>query len=181
MYSTLCCTFLCCCFSWRQCETSKNFLVTRSREEILYGVLFTFFFLLLIFTLVAASISHFLTTTVKCSFYSSNEIDLLCFFISGSSSFSDMHINVDIKIKSEEKNWLCGCFLSLKVRVAVQFTAKTCGYLKWKISPQLTRRVDIHRGAFLRAKISWMHRLPNFLTHGAALHSLNARTKKFRH
>ena len=63
-----------------------------------------FFFLLLIFTLVAASISHFLTTTVKCSFYSSNEIDLLCFFISGSSSFSDMHINVDIKIKSEEKN-----------------------------------------------------------------------------
>ena len=49
-------------------------------------------------------ISHFLTATVKCSFYSSNEIDLLCFFISGSSSFSDMHINVDIKIKSEEKN-----------------------------------------------------------------------------
>ena len=63
-----------------------------------------FFFLLLIFTLVAASISHFLTVTVKCSCYSSNEIDLLCFFISGSSSFSDMHINVDINIKSEEKN-----------------------------------------------------------------------------
>ena len=137
MYSTLCCTFLCCCFSWRQCETSKNFLVTRSREEILYGVLFTFFFLLLIFTLVAASISHFLTTTVKCSFYSSNEIDLLCFFISGSSSFSDMHINVDIKIKSEEKNWLCGCFLSLKVRVAIQFTAKTCGTWNGKFHPSL--------------------------------------------
>ena len=137
-----------------------------------------FFFLLLILTLVAASISHFLTAALKCSCYSSNEIDLLCFFISGSSSFSDMHINVDIKIKSEEKNWLCGCFLSLKVRVAMRFTAKTCGYLKWKISPQLTRRVDIHRGAFLRAKISWMHRLPNFFTHGAPLRSLNTRMKK---
>ena len=140
-----------------------------------------FFLLLLIFTLVAASISHFLTATLKCSCYSWNKIDLLCFFISGSSFFSDIYVNVDIKIKSKEKNWLCCCFLSLKVWVAMRFTAKTCGYLKCKISPQLTRRVDIRRGTFLRAKISWMRRLPNFLPHGALLCSLNARTKKLRH
>ena len=72
-----------------------------------------FFLLLLIFTLVATSISHFLTAALKCSCYSSNEIDLLCFFISGSSSFSDIHVNVDIKIKSKEKNWLC-CFFIAK-------------------------------------------------------------------
>ena len=34
----------------------------------------------LIFTLVAASISHFLTAAIKFSCYSSNEIGLLCFF-----------------------------------------------------------------------------------------------------
>ena len=38
-----------------------------------------FFSLPLIFTLVAASISHFLTATIKFSCYSSNEIGLLCF------------------------------------------------------------------------------------------------------
>ena len=38
-----------------------------------------FFSLPLIFTLVAASISHFLTAAIKFSCYSSNEIGLLCF------------------------------------------------------------------------------------------------------
>ena len=41
-----------------------------------------------IFTLVTASISHFLTAAIKFSRYSSNEIGLLCVFISGSGSFS---------------------------------------------------------------------------------------------
>ena len=51
------------------------------------------------FTLVAASISHFLTAAIKFSRYSSNEIGILCFLISGSSSFSVIHANVDFKIK----------------------------------------------------------------------------------
>ena len=38
-----------------------------------------FFSLPLIFTSVAASISHFLTAAIKFSYYSSNEIGLLCF------------------------------------------------------------------------------------------------------
>ena len=60
-----------------------------------------------IFTLVAASISHFLTAAIKLSRYSSNEIGLICFFISGFSSFSVL----------ERKNQLRCCFVSLKVRV----------------------------------------------------------------
>ena len=61
------------------------------------------FSLPLIFTLVAASISHFVTATIKFSCYSSNEIGLLCFFISSSSSFFVIQANVDIKIKSKER------------------------------------------------------------------------------
>ena len=61
-----------------------------------------FFSLPLIFTLVAASISHFLTVTIKFSCYSSKEIDILCFLISDSSSFSVIHANVDLKMKSKE-------------------------------------------------------------------------------
>ena len=68
-------------------------------EEMLYVVLFTFFSLPIILTLVAASISHFVTTAIKFSRYSSNEIGILCFLISGSSSFSVIHANVDFKIK----------------------------------------------------------------------------------
>ena len=93
MYSTLFCTFLCCCFA---CETSRNFLVTCFVEEMLYVVLFTFFSLPLILTLVAASVSHFLTAAIKFSCYSYNEIGLL-FFI------SVIHSNVDFKIKSKER------------------------------------------------------------------------------
>ena len=49
---------------------------------MLYVVLFSFFSLPLIFTSVAAGISHFLTAAIKFSRYSLNEIGLLCFFLS---------------------------------------------------------------------------------------------------
>ena len=65
-------------------------------------VLFTFFSLALIFTLVADSISHLLTAALKFSCYSSNEIGLLCFFLSLALAFSVIHANVDLKIKSKE-------------------------------------------------------------------------------
>ena len=63
-------------------------------EEMLCVVLFTFFLMPLIFALVAASISHFLTPSIKFSCYSSNEIGC---------SFSVIQANVDIKIKSKER------------------------------------------------------------------------------
>ena len=89
------------------------------------------------------AVSHFLTAAVKFSCYSSNEIGLLCLFISGSSSFSVIHANVDFKIKS--KDWesalLLLLFLSLKVRVAIpRFTAELRVYLKCKISTRFTWR-----------------------------------------
>ena len=52
----------------------------------------------LIFTLVATSISQFLTITTTFSCFSFNKIGLSCFFISHSSSFSVIHVNVDMKI-----------------------------------------------------------------------------------
>ena len=48
-------------------------------EEISYMFLFSFFSLLLIFTLVTASISHFLTVATKFSCCSSTKKCLLCF------------------------------------------------------------------------------------------------------
>ena len=56
------------------------------------------FLLSLIFTLVVASISHFLIAAIEFSCFSSNEIGLRCFFISRSSYFSVSHVNLDIKM-----------------------------------------------------------------------------------
>ena len=52
------CTFLCLCFARLQRETSRNFPVARFMEEMPLT-------LPLIFTLVAASISHFPTAATK--------------------------------------------------------------------------------------------------------------------
>ena len=62
---TFFCTFLCRCFARLQRETFRNFLATRFMEEMSYVFLLTFFPLSLIFTLVAASISYFLTAATK--------------------------------------------------------------------------------------------------------------------
>ena len=66
-------------------QTSRNVLVKRFMEEMLYVVPFSFFFFLLPLFFTLASISHFLTVAIKFSCYSSNEI-MVSFFISGSSS-----------------------------------------------------------------------------------------------
>ena len=61
-------TFLCRCFIARlKCEISRSFLVTRFMEEMSYVFLFLYaiFPPSLIFTQVAASISHFLTAATK--------------------------------------------------------------------------------------------------------------------
>ena len=80
---------------------------------LLVFFLFAFFFfaLPLIFTLLAASISHFLTATIKFScFFQQNSSPL--FFISFSSSFSVIHVSVDIKNNLEKDSTLLLCFLS---------------------------------------------------------------------
>ena len=64
-------------FARRKRETSFNFLVTRFMDETCVPV-HSVFSLPLIFTLVAASISHFLTAVILFSCFSSNEIGLRC-------------------------------------------------------------------------------------------------------
>ena len=102
--ANLFCKFLCRCFARRQRETSRNFLVTRFMEAMLYVIMFAFFFAAALFYLGGRQhFSPFLTAAIKFSCYSSNEIGLLCFFISVSGSFSVIHANVDFQIKSKER------------------------------------------------------------------------------
>ena len=104
-----------------------------------------FFSLPFILTLVAASISHFLTAAIKfsCNFF--KKIGLLCFFISGSSFFSVIQDYVHFKIQSKKKfgfvvvvfylwKWLCDLLPK---------RAGTC-----KISPRLTWRGGRTYGRF---------------------------------
>ena len=62
------------------------------------------------------------------------------FIISRPTSFSIIHVSVDIKILSKKRFDFVIVFLSLKVRVATRFTAKRRGWLKCKILPRLTER-----------------------------------------
>ena len=122
--STLFCTFLCRCFARLQRETSRNFLVTRFMDwnvvRFLVHCVFTAAHFHL--ALVAASISHFVTTATKLTCCSSNKkmsplfvisfLDLcrplsrwaslaclllslfLCLFLALYSKFVDMTINL---------------------------------------------------------------------------------------
>ena len=85
------CTFICRCFARLQRKTSRNFLVTRFMAEMSHVFLFNIFFFhcrSIIFTLVAASTSHFLTATTKFSCFSSNKKILSFAFLSRASSLS---------------------------------------------------------------------------------------------
>ena len=62
----------------RKSRPSRNFLVIRFMEEMLCSCSLCFS-LPLIFTLVNATISHFLTAAIKFSRFSSKEIGLRCF------------------------------------------------------------------------------------------------------
>ena len=88
------------------------------RVILLYVFLFTFLFAANHFQRVGAvSVSHFLPAAIKFSCFSYDEIGLLCFFISRFSSFSVIHVNVDIKMKSKERIGFVVVVYSLKVRV----------------------------------------------------------------
>ena len=84
------CTFLCRCFARLQRETSRNFLVTRFMDWNVVRFLVHFFFTAAHFhlALVAASISHFVTTATKLSCCSSKEKIPPLFFISRSRYLS---------------------------------------------------------------------------------------------
>ena len=148
--------------------------------NVVCGPVHFFFLLPLIFTLVAASISHFLTATIKFSCYSATKLVFFAFFISGSSSFTVIHANEGFKIKSKERiGFVVVVFNLYKSGWLCDFTAERRGYLKCKISLRLTWRGELSTDVlrtddFLRTKISWMHSLLNFFTHGAPLRALRA-------
>ena len=82
--------------------TTRNF--QKLPRYTSYVFLFTCFFVALIFTWMAASISPISYLRYKMSmFFFPYEIGLLCVFISRSSSFSVIYVNVDIKINSKER------------------------------------------------------------------------------
>ena len=91
------------------------------------------------------------------------------FLTSRFSSFSVIHVNVDIKIKSKERIGFTVVILSLKVRVAMRFTTETRRYLKYKISSRLTRRGGRTYGRFCGNQ-NFLE--SHFLTHGAPLRAL---------
>ena len=97
--STLFCTFL--CFVRLEREISRNFLVTRFMEEMLYVFLYNFLFHCRSFSpwwppAFLIFLSH---RPIKFSCFSSKEIGLRCFFIPRSSSFPVFHVNVHVKIE----------------------------------------------------------------------------------
>ena len=76
-----------------------------------------FYFFKLIFTLLASSISHFLTAAVKFSCFSSNEVLLLCF---------QSLAQALIKNNAKKDSTFC-----LRVPVATRFPAKNTSSCLW--------------------------------------------------
>ena len=150
--STLFCTFLYRCFAPLQCETSRNFLVTRFMEEMLYVFLFTFVFLAAHFHLDGRQ--HFSFSHLRYEiFFTSNEIGLRCVFISRSSSYSVIHVDINVKIQSKERLTFAVVFSSLKVRVAMRFTAETRGLLEMQnFTPTFK-----NGWTYVAAKNYWLH------------------------
>ena len=102
---TLFCTFLCRCFAQIQRETSINFLVKRFMKKC--RTCFCFFFSLpLIFTVVAASISHFLTAATKFSCCSSNKKMSIVFYLS---------LQLSVALLIVERRWSVTYFLFFSV------------------------------------------------------------------
>ena len=135
-----------------------NFLVKRFREKISHVFLFAFLFHCRSFSPWSwmFGISHSLIAALIFHVFFQRNYKL--FIISTSSSFSVIHVSVDIKIPSKKNLGFVVVFSpTLKVQVAMRFTAKTRGWLKCKISPRLTWR-GVRTDDFVRTNISWIHR-----------------------
>ena len=126
------------------------------------------FSLSLIFTLVAASISHFLIAAIEFSCFSSNEIGLRCFlFLALAISLFPTLIQTLIQTLKWRKGGLdfvvvvfFSLPLSLKVQVAMGFTAETLGVLEMQnLTPAYMKGwTYLRTDDFVTTKISWIHR-----------------------
>ena len=89
-------------------------MLTKSFFACIPVSLYIFFSLLHIFTLLAASNSHFLTAAMKFSCLSSKKNSSSLILITRSSSFFDMHVSVDFKNDVEKDSTLLLLFFSSK-------------------------------------------------------------------
>ena len=144
------------------------------RQKVRFWVLvLSFFHCRSFFTLLAASISHFLTDITKfSSFFQRNSSPLLYF--SHHCSFSVIHVSVDIKIWS--KKWLALLLLFLsKCPGGHAIYHQNERVLECEISLLLTFRGVRTDTRHVIAKIPRIYRLPVFLTHDAPLRALRKR------
>ena len=128
----------------------------------IYVFLFAFFSLLLIFTLVAARISHFLAVPIKFSCFSSNEIGFLSLSLAlaiALLSTSRQKLKFSRKKDSQGTRLRC-CFFSLpKSQGGHAIYHRNARVLDTRnFTPFLHEGVDVRADDFLRNKISWMHR-----------------------
>ena len=171
--NTLFCTFLCRCFGRLQRKTSRNFLVTRFMKELSYVFLFTFFSLLLIFTLVAATISHFHRRYKMFMLFFQQKMTPL-FFISRSNSLSPFFSPWASLACRPLSLFHCsqdpgGYAILRQNNIKLHLGCHTC-YLSYFTlvflwCGQTGGREDGH----VITKISRMGRLPHFLRYGATL------------
>ena len=155
-------------------------------------VRFYFFHYCSFVNLLAANISHFLPVIMKFSSFSSNEICLLCFFITCSSSFSVIHMSVDIKNQIEKNSTfllfflsksLCGHAISCQKHLelpVVSYLLIDLFYIGMPANGRMVNRTGIHSHDYQNfldrwitnfsiTKISRIDGLPIFLRYGAPL------------
>ena len=77
--------------------------------------------------------------------------------------------------RKKESAFVVVCFISKRPGSYEIYRPKRAGAWNAKFHSGLNEGVDVHTDDFLRPKVSWMHRLPNFLTHGAQLRAPRAR------
>ena len=118
------------------------------------------FSLPLIFALVAASISHFLTAAITFSPYSSNKIGLLC-FLSLTLALSLLSTSMQtLKLTRKKESVLLLLFYYLlKSGLLYDLPPKREGSWSTKFHPGLHEGVDVRTDHFARTKISWIHTL----------------------
>ena len=129
-----------------------------------------------IFTLLAASISHFLTAALTFLFFSLRNSSPL-FSITRSSSFSVIHVSVNIKNNAEKDTTLLLFFLSkspgghvisFQIKPWVAFGLPYLLIELFYIGMPVVR-TDGRAYGHVITKFSRMGRLPHFLNYGAPL------------
>ena len=100
------------------------------------------FSLPLIFTLLAASTSNFLTVAISFSCFSSNEICLRCYLFHVLALSLLSKLMLTLKFSEKKDSFLAFFIFSLKVRAAICLQPKRAGCFRSKISPHIPPQTD---------------------------------------